>query len=64
MADRCLVEETFRNGHISVLFSTSTLAVGVNLPAHIVIIKSTEVSEEVFNFCFLRIFCLTDGSYP
>ena len=29
-------------GHLPVLFSTSTLSVGVNLPAHLVIIKSTD----------------------
>lgn len=41
--DRALIENAFRNGHISILLCTSTLAMGVNLPAHIVIIKSTEV---------------------
>lgn len=41
--DRTLVEESFRNGYISVLVSTATLAWGVNLPAHTVIIKGTQV---------------------
>eukprot|EP01018_Ginkgo_biloba_P014054 Gb_18049 [translate_table: standard] len=40
--DRKLVEELFSNNKIQVLVSTSTLAWGVNLPAHLVIIKGTE----------------------
>jgi len=42
-ADRTLVEELFADGHIQVLVSTATLAWGVNLPAHTVIIKGTQV---------------------
>lgn len=42
-ADRTLVEELFADKHIQVLVSTSTLAWGVNLPAHAVIIKGTQV---------------------
>ena len=41
--DRTLVEELFADNHISVLISTATLAWGVNLPAHAVIIKGTQV---------------------
>ncbi|CAK9325161.1 unnamed protein product [Citrullus colocynthis] len=41
--DRQLVEELFRDGHIQVLVSTATLAWGVNLPAHTVIIKGTQI---------------------
>lgn len=41
--DRILVENLFRNRQIKLLLCTSTLAMGVNLPAHLVIIKSTEV---------------------
>uniref|UniRef100_A0A5F9D635 Activating signal cointegrator 1 complex subunit 3 n=1 Tax=Oryctolagus cuniculus TaxID=9986 RepID=A0A5F9D635_RABIT len=37
--DRNLVENLFSNGHIKVLVCTATLAWGVNLPAHAVIIK-------------------------
>ncbi|GJN30699.1 hypothetical protein PR202_gb19029 [Eleusine coracana subsp. coracana] len=37
--DRSLVEELFSNNKIQVLVCTSTLAWGVNLPAHLVIIK-------------------------
>ncbi|CAG8838674.1 15907_t:CDS:1, partial [Racocetra persica] len=42
-ADRTLVEELFADGHIQVLVSTATLAWGVNLPAHSVIIKGTQI---------------------
>ena len=42
-ADRTLVEELFADGHVQVLVSTATLAWGVNLPAHTVIIKGTQM---------------------
>lgn len=41
--DRDLVEELFSDGHVQVLVSTATLAWGVNLPAHTVIIKGTQI---------------------
>ncbi|KAJ1655811.1 Pre-mRNA-splicing helicase BRR2 [Dispira simplex] len=41
--DRTLVEELFADGHVQVLVSTATLAWGINLPAHTVIIKGTQV---------------------
>ncbi|KAH0476631.1 MAG: uncharacterized protein KVP18_003020 [Porospora cf. gigantea A] len=41
--DRSLVEALFADGHIQVLVSTATLAWGVNLPAHTVLIKGTSV---------------------
>ena len=41
--DRALVEDLFADRHIQVLVSTSTLAWGVNLPAHTVIIKGTQI---------------------
>jgi pre-mRNA-splicing helicase BRR2 len=41
--DRTLVEDLFSDKHIQVLVSTATLAWGVNLPAHTVIIKGTQV---------------------
>ncbi|KAJ3219925.1 activating signal cointegrator 1 complex subunit [Dinochytrium kinnereticum] len=40
--DRKLSEELFVNGKIQILIATSTLAWGVNYPAHLVIIKGTE----------------------
>lgn len=39
--DRGIVEQLFLTGFIRVLCSTSTLAHGVNLPAHLVIVKGT-----------------------
>ncbi|CAZ81545.1 unnamed protein product [Tuber melanosporum] len=39
--DRALVEKLFLEGHLSVICCTSTLAVGVNLPTHLVVIKNT-----------------------
>ena len=42
--DRTLVEDLFADRHIQVMVSTATLAWGVNLPAHTVIIKGTQVS--------------------
>ncbi|XP_054169129.1 probable ATP-dependent DNA helicase HFM1 [Oppia nitens] len=40
-ADRSLIESLFIDGLIPVLISTTTLAMGVNLPAHLVVIKNT-----------------------
>ncbi|KAL5562246.1 hypothetical protein UlMin_031993 [Ulmus minor] len=45
-ADRQLVEDLFADGHIQVLVSTATLAWGVNLPAHSVIIKGTQIYNQ------------------
>ena len=42
-ADRNVVEEMFAAGNLQVLVSTATLAWGVNLPAHTVIIRGTRV---------------------
>lgn len=48
LQDRQFVEDSFRNGDVSILLSTNTLAMGVNLPAHMVIVKSTEVSQILY----------------
>ena len=44
-ADRSLVEDLFAAGEIRLLVSTATLAWGVNLPAHTVVLKGTEVYD-------------------
>nr|XP_038038675.1 probable ATP-dependent DNA helicase HFM1 isoform X5 [Anas platyrhynchos] len=41
VCDRKIIEGAFTDGDLPVLFTTSTLAMGVNLPAHLVVIKST-----------------------
>eukprot|EP01060_Flectonema_neradi_P006198 TRINITY_DN14150_c0_g1_i2.p1 TRINITY_DN14150_c0_g1~~TRINITY_DN14150_c0_g1_i2.p1 ORF type:complete len:1221 (+),score=266.35 TRINITY_DN14150_c0_g1_i2:117-3779(+) len=41
--DRSAVEKLFDKKHLRVLVSTATLAWGVNLPAHTVIIKGTQI---------------------
>ncbi|CAI5641675.1 probable ATP-dependent DNA helicase HFM1 isoform X3 [Oreochromis niloticus] len=41
LSDRKLIEEAFTLGDLPVLFTTRTLSMGVNLPAHLVVIKST-----------------------
>lgn len=43
LIERKFIENNFINGNIKILCSTSTLAVGVNLPAYLVIIKGTKV---------------------
>ena len=44
-ADRNLVERLFGEGLLKVLCCTATLAWGVNLPAHTVIIKGTQLYD-------------------
>lgn len=44
-SDRSMVERYFGEGFIKVLVCTATLAWGVNLPAHAVIIKGTEIYD-------------------
>ncbi|XP_055949652.1 probable ATP-dependent DNA helicase HFM1 [Argiope bruennichi] len=41
VSDRRMIEEMFVSARLHVLISTSTLAMGVNFPAHLVVIKST-----------------------
>jgi antiviral helicase SLH1 len=41
-SDRQLAEELFLNNSIQILVATSTLAWGVNLPAHLVVVKGTQ----------------------
>lgn len=41
-SDRSLSEELFANNQIQILVATSTLAWGINLPAHLVVVKGTQ----------------------
>jgi pre-mRNA-splicing helicase BRR2 len=41
--DRQTVEDLFFGGHLRMIVSTATLAWGVNLPAHAVVIKGTQI---------------------
>lgn len=45
--DRTLLEKTFRAGLLPILVSTSLLATEANVPAYLVIIKSTKVMKEI-----------------
>ena len=40
--DKAIVEDIFRSGKLQILVATSTLAWGVNFPAHMVVVKGTE----------------------
>lgn len=42
LQDRTLVERLFLDNKIRILCTTSTLAMGINLPARLVVIKSTQ----------------------
>ena len=43
--DRTLTEKLFADGLLRVLVCTATLAWGVNLPAHTVVIKGTQIYD-------------------
>lgn len=47
--DRKYCEELFLNKKIQILIATSTLAYGLNLPAHLVIVKGTEYYDKKTN---------------
>ena len=57
-ADRNLVERLFLDGLVKVLVCTATLAWGINLPAHAVIIKVGPAPRwqlVVIKFCLFRV---------
>lgn len=56
-SDRKIVEELFTNLKIQVLVATSTLAWGVNMPAHLVVVKGTEFFDGKQKRC---VFCRID----
>lgn len=49
-SDRSIAETLFVAGKIQILVATSTLAWGVNTPAHLVIIKGTEFFDAPSRF--------------
>ena len=54
--DRKLVEKLFVEQHIQILICTSTLAWGVNFPAHLVVVKGTEYYDAHTHRFFLFLF--------
>lgn len=56
-SDRNLMESMFSKGHVKVLVCTATLAWGVNLPAHAVIIKVTLGKSDMFSFSLSPVRC-------
>jgi ATP-dependent DNA helicase HFM1/MER3 len=50
-SDRQMVETLFKNKDLLVICATCTLAQGINLPAHLVIVKSTKVMKFCVSTC-------------
>lgn len=48
-SDKDIVIELFKNGKIKILICTATLAWGINVPAHLTVIKGCEYYEKNFN---------------
>lgn len=65
LGDRNIIENLFRSGNLSVLVCTNTLAMGVNLPAYLVVIRSTNVENILFIiFHLLTNHCIADLWMP
>lgn len=48
--DRNIIEKAFIAGNLSVVVCTATLAWGVNMPCHTVIIKGTDFYDPSYGF--------------
>jgi helicase len=46
---RCIIEQAFINGEVKVLCSTTTLALGVNLPADVVYLETVKFGSAVYD---------------
>ena len=56
-AGRTAIEKAFKDGNLSVLFATSTLATGVNLPAGRVIINGLAIGRDMLSVTTFRQMC-------
>ena len=55
--ERKIIEKGYRDGFISVLATTSTLAAGVNLPAHRVVIRTPQIGADELSTSSFRQMC-------
>lgn len=55
--ERKILEHAFRSGSLSVLVATSTLAAGVNLPAHRVVIRTPKMGPNDLSIASFRQMC-------
>ena len=57
VSERNVIQLAFASGELSVLCATTTLAIGVNLPAHRVVIRSLKTGTEQLNVSTFRQMC-------
>merc|ERR1711937_133513 len=55
--ERKIIENGYRDGFISILATTSTLAAGVNLPAHRVVIRTPQIGGNELSTSSFRQMC-------
>ena len=55
--ERKIIEKGYRDGFISILATTSTLAAGVNLPAHRVVIRTPQIAGDDLSISNFRQMC-------